>query len=99
MAHSMVVPSQFCQQPVLNAKINKEYDAREFKPFCVQMNIVANDFGTGQEDCRYLNVFTPSNVAVSPGPLNVFVFIHGGGNLNGFSDVSSMGHLYLITAQ
>ncbi|BFZ00077.1 hypothetical protein BsWGS_03116 [Bradybaena similaris] len=70
--------------PVAVSQIDGLYDARDFKPYCIQVNLLANDFPPGQEDCLYLNVFTPACADRGQGDLKkVFVFIHGGANTNG----------------
>jgi para-nitrobenzyl esterase len=56
--------------------------AQAFPPACPQKEFSPNDtLGkvVGQEDCLYLNVWTPS----LSGRLPVMVFIHGGGNQQG----------------
>jgi len=68
-----------------------ERDATEWPPPCPQ----EADDGTviGEEDCLYLNVWTPQGAA--PGSLPVMFFIHGGGNTQGSSSVVVAGdHLY-----
>lgn len=55
------------------------YNASEFGPYCVQSGqfLVA-----GQEDCLFLNVWTPwtngAPLGVAAGPLPVMVFSYGG---------------------
>lgn len=54
-----------------------------FAPVCPQKKFVQGDTTftfEGNEDCLYLNVWTPSIIA---GNLPVLVFIHGGGNQQG----------------
>lgn len=52
-------------------------DASEVGAHCAQVNVLmGSDMLEGDEDCLFLNVFTPE---LSPAtPLPVFVFIHGG---------------------
>ena len=52
-------------------------DASEFGPHCIQL---LSDIETlGNEDCLYLNVFTPPDANGTPG-LPVMVHLHGGSN-------------------
>ena len=54
-----------------------------FAPFCPQKNFATGGTSytiTGNEDCLYLNVWTPQ---VGTANLPVLVFIHGGGNQQG----------------
>lgn len=55
----------------------------EFAPMCPQKRFEQNDTTAtidGEEDCLYLNVWTP---AINDANLPVMVFIHGGGNQQG----------------
>ncbi|BFZ00076.1 hypothetical protein BsWGS_03115 [Bradybaena similaris] len=82
------------QPPIPLDHIDGLYDATDFKPHCIQLNIIPNSFSLGQEDCLYLNVFTPRCSDRNDGHLKkVFVFFHGGGNYNGFTHVYLPGTL------
>ncbi|XP_055887058.1 cocaine esterase-like isoform X3 [Biomphalaria glabrata] len=72
-----------------------DYYATEFKPFCIQINPVktTHDFGLGEEDCLYLNVYSPNSAGEQGSLKKVFVFVHGGGNMNGMSDLYLPGRL------
>lgn len=64
--------------------------AQSFPPACPQKDFSPGDTvgkAKGQEDCLYLNVWTPN----LSGPLPVMVFIHGGGNQQGSTDQISGG--------
>ncbi|RVE40216.1 hypothetical protein evm_015134 [Chilo suppressalis] len=50
--------------------------AKEFGPICPQKDLFNNETFLGNEDCLYLNVYSP-NMKPSK-PLTVMVFIHGG---------------------
>lgn len=78
-------------------KLEGEYNATEFKPFCLQINMIPNDFGDGQEDCLYLNVYTPATIEKDSGALKkVLVFLHGGGHVNGASDFYIPGEIVVV---
>uniref|UniRef100_A0A0B7BI03 Carboxylic ester hydrolase n=3 Tax=Arion vulgaris TaxID=1028688 RepID=A0A0B7BI03_9EUPU len=80
--------------PVAASHIDGVYDATDFKPYCIQINIIPNEFNLGQEDCLYLNVFTSRHADRDDGDLKkVFVFFHGGGNTNGFPNIFLPGTL------
>ncbi len=68
--------------------------ALAYPPACPQKQFSQGDtIGTvvGDEDCLYLNVWTPSLQGRRP----VMVFIHGGGNQQGSTDVKALGaYLY-----
>ncbi|CAL1528513.1 unnamed protein product [Lymnaea stagnalis] len=82
--------------PVPATALDGVYDATEFKPICIQVNIVpvGHDFGPGEEDCLYLNIYAPeSAVSNKEEQKKVFVFIYGGGNCNGFTNIYIPGQL------
>ena len=61
--------------------------ATSWPPPCPQRDADGAVFG--QEDCLYLNVWTPPGAA--PGSLPVLVFLHGGGNIQGSTSLGQMG--------
>ncbi|XP_059157002.1 carboxylesterase 1C-like isoform X2 [Physella acuta] len=76
------------------------YDATEFKAFCIQINLLPpmHGLGPGEEDCLYLNIFSPESADAAAGDLkSVFVFFHGGGNFNGQANIYNPGQL--VTTQ
>ncbi|KAH9504671.1 hypothetical protein Btru_062547 [Bulinus truncatus] len=82
-------------QPPVPLIIKEKHLATEFKPFCIQINVInpSHDFGQGKEDCLYLNIYTPESAEENGNLKKVLVFIHGGGNMNGFSDLFIPGRL------
>ncbi|XP_050701834.1 juvenile hormone esterase-like [Eriocheir sinensis] len=58
-----------------------ELDATNMPPLCDQATVV------GDEDCLYLNIYTPEYALETPSPLPIMVFIHGGGYFALGSDV------------
>ncbi|CAH0557020.1 unnamed protein product [Brassicogethes aeneus] len=76
-------------------------DAQQDAPHCIQKNyLFANPKIEGQEDCLYLNVFTPQirtkrNVE-NTGLMPVMVFIHWGGYVVGYSSTGYLGPEYFM---
>lgn len=73
-------------------------DATRAPPVCVQKNpyIRQKDI-VGQEDCLYLNIYTPmTNNDVVNKPLPVMMFIHGGGWMCGDSTPYMYGPEFLL---
>lgn len=55
-------------------------DATEYKSDCIQNNVYFNSYDiTGNEDCLYINVFTPKLLPERADTLPVMFYTHGGG--------------------
>ena len=68
------------QPPQANAPWMATRDATQFGKRCAQLaSAVLMNAASSDEDCLYLNVWTPSPTGKAP----VMVWIHGGGNVNG----------------
>ena len=67
--------------PVKNEAWTGVRKASELPKRCAQPTSLNTGEGTDNEDCLYLNVWTPQPAPSSPLP--VLVWIHGGGNQNG----------------
>ncbi|XP_026275859.2 venom carboxylesterase-6-like [Frankliniella occidentalis] len=61
------------------------WDATQFPPKCMQFDRYPVSAVVGEEDCLYLNVFTPRLPAAGAPLLDVLVWIHGGGFMFGGS--------------
>lgn len=75
---------------------SKVFDATKDGPMCTQVDILSGqDKATGQEDCLYLNVFTPllkdKNIK-----LPVMIYFHGGGFVSGSSNSFLYGPKYFL---
>jgi para-nitrobenzyl esterase len=68
--------------------------ANELAPICPQMD---EDQIVGDEDCLYLNIWTPAE-ATPESRLPVMVYIHGGGNVQG-SAAKEVGSVLLYDGQ
>ncbi len=84
--------------PRAAARWSGDYPATALPPPCPQIaspfgGIVDQPAGTtaGDEDCLYLNVYTPGEA--QPAPLPVMVWIHGGGNVIGHTGFYDGGNL------
>lgn len=91
--------------PVPHAPWTKVLEATKFGPQCLQVTTLGPFAGppNDNEDCLYLNVYSPR---VDPAPkekLPVIVWIHGGGNVDGASDayngkkLARQGHTVVVT--
>ncbi len=63
-----------------------ELAATDWPPKCAQLDLANGSF-QGQEDCLYLNVWSPVGAADAP----VIIFIHGGGNMFGSTSEEGSG--------
>jgi para-nitrobenzyl esterase len=91
--------------PVSHAHWTKVLDATAYGSICAQ----SNEFGVfagpanNNEDCLYLNVFTPT--IDSSARLPVIVWIHGGGNVDGEtpgydgSKMAAQGHTVVVSME
>ncbi|KAJ9592676.1 hypothetical protein L9F63_015648, partial [Diploptera punctata] len=69
-------------------------DTRTNGPDCTQSGILLTEPVTGQEDCLYLNVYTPKMGKLEP--LDVMFWIHGGGWQSGTGSSNTYGPQYLL---
>ncbi|VFU08630.1 carboxylesterase/lipase family protein [Methylocella tundrae] len=91
--------------PKEHAPWNGVLQAKAFGPTCAQ--ITENGLYAGpannNEDCLYLNVFTPNVDPAGNEKLPVIVWIHGGGNMDGESNdydggkLAAQGHTVVVT--
>lgn len=79
--------------------------AKEFGPECLQVTTLGPFAGpaNANEDCLYLNVYSPDVDAAKHEKLPVIVWLHGGGNYDGGGDqydgskLASQGHTVVVT--
>ncbi|XP_049885046.1 juvenile hormone esterase-like [Pectinophora gossypiella] len=86
--------------PVSLAAWKGKLDATKPSPMCVQRNpYIRQKEIVGQEDCLYLNIYTPRNeneLGRDKDLLPVMVFFHGGGWMCGGSSTDLYGPEYLL---
>ncbi len=83
----------------------KVLDATAFGPTCAQITTLGVFAGpaNNNEDCLYLNVFTPDVDPAAKEKLPVIFWIHGGGNVDGESSdydgskLAAQGHVVVVT--
>jgi para-nitrobenzyl esterase len=91
--------------PVKHAPWTNVLQATAFGPTCAQITELGAFAGpaNNNEDCLFLNVFTPNTDADASEKLPVIVWIHGGGNVDGESNdydaskLASQGHTVVVT--
>jgi carboxylesterase type B len=81
------------QQPIIPAKDHQLMltDTTQFKPICLGNETPAPGARGQDEDCLFVNVWTPANATVES-KLPVWVFIQGGGEWTSLLGVE----LYLV---
>lgn len=80
------------QEPIAFGKWVSELDASVFRSVCPQLDLASNNV-IGQEDCLFLNIFTPYELNVAQHRIEkstndllpVMVWFHGGGFVRGSS--------------
>jgi para-nitrobenzyl esterase len=91
--------------PVKHAPWTKVLEAKTFGNICLQVTTLGPFAGpaNANEDCLYLNVYSPDVRANSNAKLPVIVWIHGGANFDGGSNdydgskLASQGHTVVVT--
>ncbi|XP_053384701.1 bile salt-activated lipase-like [Mercenaria mercenaria] len=91
------------QKPVMKRRIDGVYDATNYRPVCLQFPMVLLGKRFKQSnDCLALNIYTPGNLR-SDEKVPVMIIIHGGGFVNGASNLysghitSSYGNVVVVT--
>ena len=67
--------------PEAPAPWDSPLDATEFSAACPQLGSTVSPESSDNEDCLYLNVWTPD--PAPSGPLPVMIWFHGGSNVTG----------------
>ncbi|KAJ8725239.1 hypothetical protein PYW07_016197 [Mythimna separata] len=70
-------------------------NAKKHGSVCPQFDILANKFIPGNEDCLFLNVYSPNMTPEKP--YSVIVFIHGGSYKYGSGDVDNYGPDFFVS--
>jgi para-nitrobenzyl esterase len=91
--------------PQKHASWTNVLQATAFGPICAQITTLGAFAGpaNNNEDCLYLNVFTPDVDPAAREKFPVIVWIHGGGNVDGESNdydaskLASQGHTVVVT--
>ena len=90
--------------PQAHQSWSKALNAANFGPQCAQVTLLGVFAGpaNNNEDCLYLNVYSP-NIQGNGEKLPVLFWIHGGGNVDGASDgydgtkLATQGHVVVVT--
>ncbi|KAF2886807.1 hypothetical protein ILUMI_19366, partial [Ignelater luminosus] len=78
--------------PVPVENWNGILDASKPHPICPQIDVYFNDLTPkGNEDCLYLNVYTPQLDDADKNVYPVMFYIHGGGWMNGNANPKDYG--------
>src|SRR5579883_32802 len=93
--------------PIKHASWTKPLKATAYAPICAQVTTLGVFAGppNNNEDCLYLNVFTPDTNGAKNEKLPVIFWIHGGGNFDGEtpgydgSKLAAQGHTVVVTAE
>lgn len=91
--------------PQAHQSWSKTLNANNFGPQCAQVTLLGAFAGpaNNNEDCLYLNIYSPFVQSNSHEKLPVIFWIHGGGNIDGASDgydgskLASQGHVVVVT--
>jgi para-nitrobenzyl esterase len=91
--------------PVPHAAWTQVRDATQFGNICLQVTTLGPFAGpaNANEDCLYLNVYSPDVHPPGRELMPVFVWIHGGGNVDGGSTdydgskLATQGHMVVVT--
>ncbi|KAJ4446924.1 hypothetical protein ANN_13625 [Periplaneta americana] len=83
--------------PQLPEPWNGTLDATKDGSECIQGDFFNPEADIkGQEDCLYLNVYTPQEPGTGSSDLDVMFWIHGGGWLSGSGGIDQFGPQYLL---